>query len=302
MTTSGPKKCDSPSCPKPADSAPATLLLCSRCRTTRYCSQACQAASWPAHKKQCRRQNYIIKFRLVPDDISDPPTAFGWATTHSFDFAVKDPAYTPRADLLAYMQKIRQFHDLNSGPGGGGTDGGGTDSGGMNPVSASREYLLRVTDPVPQNRFSGIDRMHEGKQIVYTYHFGDNWEHTLTVEGHGDFTDHFVCLSWTGHPVAKDVGGVQGWKDLKAAYRTAQPTTEQRERREWFEKRARNADPRGLADDRVNAWDMAQVNRNLVDISDRFDRLAEQVASEKDKLREQIMARSGQDISRMWKD
>jgi hypothetical protein len=179
MTTSGPKKCDNASCPQP-DSAPATLLLCSRCRTTRYCSQACQAASWPPHKKQCRRQNYIIKFRLAPDHISDPPvertlscpanapfyalhlalqTAFGWATTHSFDFAVKDPVYTPPTDVLEYMQQIRQFQEHNSGPG-----GPGTGSGGMHPASGPREYLLRVTDPVPQSRFSGIDRAHEGQR------------------------------------------------------------------------------------------------------------------------------------------
>jgi hypothetical protein len=143
-------------------------------------------------------------------------------------------------------------------------------------------------------------------ELVYTYDFGDNWEHTLTIEGRGDFTDHFVCLSGTGHPVAEDVGGVQGWEDLKAAYRAAQPTTEQRERREWFEKRARNADPRGLAGDRVNVWDMAQVNRDLVDMLDRFDRMAEQVAeqvaSEKEQLREQLMAQSEQDIRRMWRD
>ena len=93
--------------------------------------------------------------------------------------------------------------------------------------------------------------MQTGKQIVYTYDFGDNWKHTLTVERRGDFTDHFVCLAGTGHPVVEDVSGVEGWKDLKAAYRAAQPTQEQRERREWFEKRARNVDPRGLAGDRA---------------------------------------------------
>ena len=141
-----------------------------------------------------------------------------------------------------------------------------------------------------------------GKQIVYTYDFGDNWKHTLTVERRGDFTDHFVCLAGTGHPVVEDVSGVEGWKDLKAAYRAAQPTQEQRERREWFEKRARNADPRGLAGDRVNAWNMAQVNRDLVDMLERFDRIAEHVASEKEKFRDQIMARSEQDIRRLWKD
>ena len=29
------------------------LKICSRCRKTRYCSQACQKASWKQHKRVC---------------------------------------------------------------------------------------------------------------------------------------------------------------------------------------------------------------------------------------------------------
>jgi hypothetical protein len=64
-------------------------------------------------------------------------TAFGWATIHSFDFAVKDRAYVPPADLLAYINQVMEV------------DG----NGGEKPASASREYLLRVVDPVPRGRF-----------------------------------------------------------------------------------------------------------------------------------------------------
>lgn len=81
-----------------------TLLLCSRCRTARYCFQACQATSWPSHKASCARQNYVIKFHLAPGDIAHPAVvrtlscpagasfyalhealrvAFGWASEHS---------------------------------------------------------------------------------------------------------------------------------------------------------------------------------------------------------------------------
>lgn len=166
-----PPRCGNPACPQasttPSDS-PAPLLLCSRCRKTRYCSSSCQSASWPAHKKACRRQNYIIKFHLAPEHIRDPPvvrtlscpadapfyalhmalqTAFGWGWTHSFDFAVADPAYAPPADLAAYVQQI-MLRDQNGGQ--------------SNPASAPREYLIRIVDPVPQSVRSGIDRMHEG--------------------------------------------------------------------------------------------------------------------------------------------
>jgi len=102
---------------------------------------------------------------------------------------------------------------------------------------------------------------------------GDNWEHRITVEGRAEATDHFICLSGTGHPVAEDVGGVRGWKVLKEAYRTQQPTEEQRERREWYEE-AINFDPRGLAGDRVNAWDMDEVNQRLRAVFDMYARAA----------------------------
>lgn len=41
------------------------------------------------------------------------------------------------------------------------------------------------------------------------------------------------------------------------------PTEEQKERRKWFETFASNADPRGLAGDRVHAWDREKINRDL---------------------------------------
>ncbi|KAL2193294.1 mynd domain-containing protein, partial [Corynascus similis CBS 632.67] len=122
------QKCDNPSCAQAAAASPISsnnLRLCSRCRATRYCSQECQRACWPSHKRQCRRQNYIIKFQLCPEDIADPPvertlscpadapfyllhlalqTAFGWATTHSFDFAIRDLDYRPPTDIADFLR------------------------------------------------------------------------------------------------------------------------------------------------------------------------------------------------------
>lgn len=218
--------------------------------------------------------------------------AFGWATTHSFDFAVVDPEYREPDDIMAFINRRKAIGV----------------AGDRLPASVAREYLFRVVDPVEQTMFSGIDRMHEGmrrhpntpekkadkyklfqlfddarfrgmctwqrlpchhpdlepdRQIVYTYDFGDNWEHQLTILGRADATADFVCLDGSGHYVAEDSRGVKGWEDLKAAYRTQSPTKEQRERRQWFEREASNPDPRGLAGDRVNAWDRAEINRRL---------------------------------------
>ena len=33
--------------------APAVFKRCSRCRAARYCSEDCQKADWPAHKRWC---------------------------------------------------------------------------------------------------------------------------------------------------------------------------------------------------------------------------------------------------------
>ncbi|KAK4096805.1 hypothetical protein N658DRAFT_527479 [Parathielavia hyrcaniae] len=259
------------------------LLLCSRCRKTRYCTPGCQAAAWPSHKRTCRRPNCILKFHLHPERITDPPVvrtlscpadmpfvllhmalqiAFGYAATHSFDFAVKDPAYALPDDPFETVMRQSMMlmgKDIRTAVG--------------NDESMPREYILRVVDPVSEQGMA-VNEVHEprrrhprtvekssakwdlwklfdnpeyqGNEVVYTYDFGDDWEHRITFEGRADPTTYYACLSGTGHPVAEDVGGVNGWEALKAAYRTAQPDKEQREKREWFEKDARNTDPAGL--------------------------------------------------------
>ena len=37
------------------------LLLCSRCRCTYFCSDACQRASWKVHKLDCRKLGRVFK-------------------------------------------------------------------------------------------------------------------------------------------------------------------------------------------------------------------------------------------------
>lgn len=115
------------------------------------------------------------------------------------------------------------------------------------------------------------------QEIVYTYDFGDHWEHDLTILGREDATRDFICLDGSGHYVAEDVGGVRGWESLKQAYQTTRPTKEQKERRKWFEQQASNSDPRGLAGNQVNAWDREATNRALKSdtMFERFDKMGE---------------------------
>jgi len=254
----------------------------------------------------------VVEFQLAPEHINNPPVArtlscpavtvfyhlhmalqvaFGWATTHSFDFAVQDPDYVPAADVMEHIQRLMATRRPD----------------GQQDATAPREYLFRVVDPVQQTMFSGIDRMHEGsrrhpntpekmadnyklfqlfddakyqgRQIIYTYDFGDNWEHYLTIKGRAEPTFYFECLDGSGHYVAEDVGSVQGWKNLKAAYRAARPSSEQKERRKWFEQLASNHDPKGLTGDRVNAWDREKINRDLVNVLDIFEQKANESAA-----------------------
>lgn len=317
LTNASMRVCGNPTCPyqpnsttSAVESGPA-LRHCMRCLSTAYCSHDCQKTSWATHKIICKRPNYIIKFHLHPGHIKEPPVirtlscpadakfytlhlalqlAFGWATTHSFDFAVVNPGYSQPTGLLQMIEKLRSLH---------------VEGGGANPASEPPEYLIRILDPVDQTVTSGIDRMHEGqrrhphtkekdaveyelyqlldnvkwqgKKIVYTYDFGDNWEHFLTVEGRCDPTDDFQVLSGVGHYVAEDVGGAMGWEDLKAAYRAHVPTSAQEERREWFENIARNGDPQGLGGDRVYLFENKdEINRimRLDNILDYFERYA----------------------------
>ncbi len=72
--------------------------------------------------------------------------AFGWASTRSFQFAVKDPDYRPPSSMMDFMSPR-----MAMGP-----------MGNELPASASREYLFRIIDPNEPTPFWGTDRMHEG--------------------------------------------------------------------------------------------------------------------------------------------
>ena len=100
------------------------------------------------------------------------------------------------------------------------------------------------------------------EKMVYNYDFGDDWVHTITVEGHCLARPAFQCLECTGHGVAEDVNQ-KGWRELKAAYQTASPNEEQQETMKWYERHCSNGDREGLANGREHVWDQESVNCRL---------------------------------------
>ncbi|MDH3682474.1 MAG: plasmid pRiA4b ORF-3 family protein [Acidimicrobiia bacterium] len=66
------------------------------------------------------------------------------------------------------------------------------------------------------------DLLHPGAEVVYTYDFGDNWEHLLEVEAlqHrsvGEDLPDFACLAGARACPPEDCGGVWGYQELLAA-------------------------------------------------------------------------------------
>jgi hypothetical protein len=76
--------------------------------------------------------------------------AFGWASTHTFGFAVVDPEYDVNEDGPANIEQFIQERMLVQ------TNGGRTES-------MMREYILRVVDSPawPAGGFGPVDRVHE---------------------------------------------------------------------------------------------------------------------------------------------
>jgi hypothetical protein len=197
--------------------------------------------------------------------------AFGWSTTHTFDFKIKDPAAPPPPELDVFQYIERMKAGIGQGP----------------PVDVGpRQNFLRIVQDSAPYAVDGVHngaRVHPqtpelmpsrvklgkvldqypGAPIEYEYDFGDRWEHQIAVVGREPATDVFVCTDGEGHGVAEDVGGVFGWQALKAAYRARNPDQEQREKMEFFERQASNRDTRGLRDGRDRIWDRHGVNFKL---------------------------------------
>jgi hypothetical protein len=168
--------CGNPNC-NSSTSGTSTLQLCGRCKDAVYCSRECQAASWPSHRAHCKRQNYIIKFRLCPGVITDPPVirtlscpatatlvqlhqalqiAFQWAGIHCYDFTVDNPQqYIPipsRGSIFDSLPgEMRWFYDWRCAS-----------------EQVPRRHLLRVVSAIPAYSIHDVDAALEGLRVQPT--------------------------------------------------------------------------------------------------------------------------------------
>jgi hypothetical protein len=128
------------SCKRPQKEVAQPLKRCAKCQNVLYCSKECQRTDWSSHKLVCVSKadqeaavadNYVLEVHLRPGDIEDPAiwrtlscpaiatfeqlhralqVAFGWATTHTYDFKVRDPDYEAEdedeEDMAVMIQRI----------------------------------------------------------------------------------------------------------------------------------------------------------------------------------------------------
>lgn len=100
-----------------------------------------------------------------------------------------------------------------------------------------------------------------GSTITYTYDFGDNWEHAVTVEKvltSDDGGQLPRCVAGRGAAPAEDSGGIWGWMDIVQAVNDPSHG-EHQEYREWMGlKSGETLDPK--------AFDIGQANEDLADL------------------------------------
>jgi hypothetical protein len=101
-----------------------------------------------------------------------------------------------------------------------------------------------------------------GSTMTYTYDFGDNWEHGITVEkiltSDDDSGQLPRCTAGRGAAPAEDSGGIWGWTDIVQAVND--PSHEEhKEYREWLGLRpGETLDPK--------AFDVEKANKDLADL------------------------------------
>ncbi|KAI1661041.1 plasmid pRiA4b ORF-3-like protein-domain-containing protein [Daldinia decipiens] len=198
--------------------------------------------------------------------------AFGLATTHCFGF---EASHIPSPEEIAVFREMWTNPRSEQQPGPSFPDQPLLRVVDPNMEDESFEFdfqpswALQRPKPIEKKASSFMlcnffdDPKYASYKMVYNYDFGDGWEHEMTLLGHDDATHDFVCIDGAGHCAAEDVGGSTGWQDLKEAYLAARLDGDQRYQRQWFEEVCSNADPAGLAGDRVHAWDRLRINEQL---------------------------------------
>ncbi|KAF2868979.1 MM3350-like domain-containing protein [Massariosphaeria phaeospora] len=167
--------------------------------------------------------------------------AFGWARRHGWSFDLNERPEKPggfrRKTMLTLMENAEVAKMMRNPE--------------RNKVAA--DYTLR--DIYESEQYAGK------ADIIYEYDQRDSWEHNVILLGKADAAlrkamwipddMHAFCYSGQGHPIAEDVGGFDGWQDLKVMFT---------KRGEWYKSVCANGDKKGL---NPYEWDMSDVDARL---------------------------------------
>lgn len=257
----------------------------------------CQKADWSTHKTICKAPSYLLKITLCPGHINDPEItrtlncpssatfaqlhlaiqiAFRWASTHSYDFQARDPdtkddQVDGETAMARYIAIALGNKAVDRGPPKSFvrfTEPGADMSPGFGVDMMHAHQRQHPKTPETEANKVKLGQQFERKELkganrVYEYDFGDCWNHGIEIIGRGRPNDGWECLVGEGHECVEDVGGAEGWQELKKAYKTKTPTEEEEEKMHWFETHASNADDKGLKHGREYVWDRDAVNFRL---------------------------------------
>ncbi|KAK0637566.1 Uncharacterized protein DIS24_g10687 [Lasiodiplodia hormozganensis] len=211
--------------------------------------------------------------------------AFGWTDTHNWDFCVKDPAYKPRAfNLMDHIRRsgIRDRRQLAE------LQGEDTSVYDAQMAAEPRQFLLRIkslpgmiyprTDAMfgdeahahPRTREKPANKVklwevldkepYKGQNLVYTYDFGDGWDHSITIAGRQPAISAFTCTYGEGRCPFEDAGGPERWQELKRNIRARTCTEDQK-----FDMLNSGIDLDSFDPNGFYVWSVDHVNKSLAD-------------------------------------
>jgi len=98
------------------------------------------------------------------------------------------------------------------------------------------------------------------KKMNYTYDFGDDWIHSISVLKKPTEEVLFPkCVKGENAAPIEDIGGIWGFYDLLEAIAKKRKTAEDKEMLEWY------GIPKGKAYNEVYGFDIDEVNQRLID-------------------------------------
>lgn len=97
------------------------------------------------------------------------------------------------------------------------------------------------------------------KKMIYTYDFGDDWEHIITVLKKPKEEVLFPkCIKGENPAPIEDCGGIPGFYNLMEIIKKKRKTAEEKERLEWY------GIPQGKTYEETYKFDIDDVNQSLI--------------------------------------